>query len=157
MAEYLVRPAVFQDAVEVAANLRAADRAELEAGGREEPLQALTEGIERSKLTWTTTFEGRVLCVGGVAPLRGHLLFEEVGVPWMLGVEELFLHRRPLIAMPPTYIRRMLAAYPRLVNFVHTENHQSIRWLRRLGFTIHPAAPHGPKGALFHRFTLNHV
>ena len=155
MAEYTTRPAVAADALLVAQRLRAADRAELAAAGVADAETAITNGIARSALTWATEADGRVLCVGGVAPLRPHLLFEDIGVPWMLGVEELFHHRRPLVTMPPAYIRQMLDRYAELVNFVHAENHQSVRWLRRMGFTVHPAAVYGPHGALFHKFTMS--
>jgi hypothetical protein len=29
-----------------------------------------------------------------------------------------------------------------------------VRWLRRIGFTLHPAEPLGPLGVPFHRFEM---
>jgi hypothetical protein len=48
----------------------------------------------------------------------------------------------------------MLKAFPHLVNFVHAKNTTSVRWLRRLGFTLHEAVPYGALGEPFHPFEL---
>ena len=48
----------------------------------------------------------------------------------------------------------MLAVFPRLMNVVDVRNGTSIAWLRRAGFTIHPATPVGVKGEPFHLFTM---
>jgi hypothetical protein len=41
-----------------------------------------------------------------------------------------------------------------LVNFVHAENTTSVRWLRRLGFTVHEAQAFGALGEPFHPFEM---
>jgi hypothetical protein len=42
--------------------------------------------------------------------------------------------------------------YGPLINFVHTDNEKSIRWLRWIGFTIAAPVPFGIKQHLFHPF-----
>lgn len=140
--------------IELAARMRAADIAELAACDHHDLLGVVERGVRGSRICWSVLEDGEVLCVFGVAPLRPHLLLEHVGVPWLLGTEAMFRHWRSLVRVPPSYIALMLDAYPRLVNFVHADNHQSIRWLRRMGFALDSAAPFGPNGAPFHRFEM---
>jgi hypothetical protein len=143
-----------RDVVELAARMRAGDVAELRACNHFDTLAVVRQGVETSPLCWSVLHDGEVLCIFGAAPLRPQLLLEHVGVPWMLATEAMTRHRRALTALPPAYIARMLDAYPRLLNFVHAENHHAIRWLRRLNFMVSPAEPFGPNGALFHRFEM---
>jgi hypothetical protein len=46
----------------------------------------------------------------------------------------------------------MQREYPVLFNFVHADNHVSIKWLSWLGFVIQGAQPAGPEGAPFRFF-----
>lgn len=134
--------------------MRKADLAELHAFDHFDARGVVERCVRHSAMCWSALGDGELLCIFGVSPLRPHLLLEHVGVPWLLGTDAMFRHRRALIGQPASYIARMLDAYPRLVNFVHAENHQSIRWLRRIGFVLDPAAPFGPNGAPFHRFEM---
>lgn len=153
MGSLIFRAPAPGDAQHLAEHMRAADRLELAAINRE-PLAALRDAVRNSTLCWTVLAGDDLLCMFGVAPVRPWLLLEDSGSPWFLGTEGVFAHRRPFISEPAAYIRRMLDAYPRLVNFVHAENQHSVRWLRRLGFTVEPAQPWGPNGAPFHRFEM---
>jgi hypothetical protein len=143
-----------RDVAELAARMRPGDVAELHACDHFDLHAVVRQGVETSRLCWSVLEDGELLCIFGVAPLRPQLLLEHVGVPWFLGTEAVARHRRTLTVAPPAYIARMLEAYPRLLNFVHAENHQAIRWLRRLNFMVSPAEPFGPNGALFHRFEM---
>lgn len=72
----------------------------------------------------------------------------------MLGTPALDRHSRVLVKATPYYINRMLDAFPHLINCVHTKNHTSVRWLRRLGFTLHEAIPYGAPGEMFYPFEM---
>lgn len=100
----------------------------------------------------TALIDGEVACIFGVAPLGGML--GRTGAPWMLGTHLLDRHPGALMRHCRRYVADMLALYPRLVNFVDARNVRSIRWLKRLGFTFHPAAPYGEAGLPFHRFEM---
>lgn len=154
MAEVTYAPATASDAVELAAGLRRADRAELAAMGLR--LDAVGRSLECSTWSLAVRVDGRLGCVFGVAPLGG-AFFSDVGVPWMLGTDLVRRHQRLLMRDSPAYIRAMLDQFPNLLNFVHAENVEAVRWLKRMGFTLHPAAPHGPFGALCHKFEMHHV
>lgn len=152
--EITIRPPHWRDVVELAACMRRADLDELHACGHHDALAVVVRGVRESAWSRAALGGGAVLCVFGVAPLRPHLLLETVGVPWLLATDRLLEHRRKLISEAPAYIERMLCAFPRLVNHVHADNRRAVRWLRRLGFTLAPAAPYGVNGEMFHQFDM---
>ena len=153
-AEVFIRRAHARDAAYIADNLRAADRAELRAAGyRDEHHQrAVERSIEVSVHAWTAEVDGLPGMVFGVRA-EGDTLFSQVGIPWALGTDAVARNQRALVVLAPGYIREMLRAFPTLTNFVHAENTQAIRWLKRAGFVIERAAP-STTDATFHRFTM---
>ena len=88
-----------------------------------------------------------------MAPLGGNLL-GDTGVPWALGTDAMHRHRRVLVRWAPSYIRTMLAIYPRLINMVHARNVEAVRWLRRAGFVVHPPVAHIGTGEPFSVFEM---
>lgn len=136
---------------ELAANLRDADRWELMAAGHTDHRKAIADSLTLSTHAAAALIEGRVAAIFGLAPLS---LLTGVGAPWLLGTDLVTQHRRALMRLAPAYIGAMLRAYPHLVNLVHADNEFAVRWLRRAGFTFHPAHPHPATGALFHRFEM---
>lgn len=151
MADVVIRETLLPDIAELASNLRAADANEIRAYGENDPLSALVQSATRSTLCWTGVVDGKVAAILGVAPLS---LLSGMGSPWMIGTPVLEQHQRVLVRQTPVYISRMLRAFPHLVNHVHAENTTSVRWLRRLGFTLHEAEPYGPLGEPFHKFEM---
>lgn len=143
------------DLAHIASHLRDQDLAELAAAGWDDPAVAIRESVKRSQWTQVGLVDGEPVCVFGCA-VYGSLL-TPVGTPWLLGTDGLVAHRRVLHRWARRYIAAMLAEYPRLVNAVHAENTVSVRWLKALGFTVHPATPVPPHGAMFHVFEVNRV
>lgn len=141
-------PAHVQD---LAANLRAADRAELAACGFSDARRAIEVSLACSTHMAAAVADGRCVAILGVTPLS---LLDGCGSPWMLGTDLVVAHRRALMTCAPTYIRAMLHAYPHLVNYVHADNDVAVRWLRRAGFKLHQPEPYGARGELFHRFEM---
>ena len=151
MADVLIRPTEPGDAARLSANLRPADLAECRAYGRTENTAAIESSVRRSLLCWTGLVDGELAAIFGVAPVD---LLGGIGSPWMLGTPVLDRHSRVLVAATPYYINRMLDAFPHLINCVHTKNHTSVRWLRRIGFTLHEAIPYGAPGETFYPFEM---
>lgn len=151
MADVLIRPTEPGDAALLYANLRPQDLAECLAYGRPDIASGIEGSVRRSLLCWTGLVDGEIAAIIGATPLSA---LGGIGSPWMLGTPVLDRHSRVLVSKTPEYIARMLTAFPHLVNFVHAENTTSVRWLRRLGFTLHEAAPYGAKGELFHKFEM---
>lgn len=151
MADVLIRPTQPGDAAELAANLRPSDLAECQAYGREDIATGVIASADRSMLCWTAFIDGDLAAILGCAPIN---MLTGIGSPWMLGTPVLDRHQRVLVRETPEYIAKMLNAFPHLVNFVHAKNTTSVRWLRRLGFTLHPAQPYGALGEPFHYFEM---
>lgn len=146
MVDVLIRPTETGDAETLFANLRASDRDECAAYGGD-TLEMIRSSVARSVLCWTGIVDGELAAIIGVTRLT-----DTVGVPWMLGTPVLDRHARVLVRRTPEYIARMLAAFPYLLNYVHAKNTTSVRWLRRLGFTLSAPEPFGPFSEPFHRF-----
>lgn len=135
-------------------NMREADRAECIAAGQPNLHMVVARGVRSSAWSLTALIDGEVAAIIGVAPLRGSLL-TDTGVPWMLGTDLVPRHRRALTRVAPGYIARMLQTYPHLINAVHARNTVAVNWLRRVGFTLAPAEPHGPFREPFHVFRMD--
>lgn len=143
----MIRLATLEDAFDLAPRLREADRRELEAQGLVDFDVVLAESLAMSDEPLAFEVDGEVLALFGCAPGQGY------GIPWLLGSESLFEHPRVLLSLPFDYIPVWLAKYGLLQNMVHGENLRSIRWLRRLGFSI--GAPFTlPGGSQFHPFFM---
>jgi len=147
------RPAVAGDAESLAQRLRAADMAELQAahGLDADPLALLRHGLQITPDAVAAVQGGRVIALIGCAP--GGTMLTPCGIPWLLGSDECAAHARLLVARGRQVVGDWLRQYGRLENYVDARHAASIRWLKRLGFTIHPVQRCGPGGALFHRFT----
>lgn len=144
-----VRP---DDPVELVVKMRQADIDELTALGIQDFVECVRGSVARSVFAYTIEADGEIVAIMGVAPALG--LFDAIGLPWMLGTDLVRRHQRVLMRACRPYIQRMLRAYPHLFNVVHAENHTAKRWLKRVGFTLQPAEPFGPHGAMFHRFDM---
>lgn len=152
-ADILFRPVLPGDTGYIAAHLRADDRREAVALHGDVSMQGLLDrSVRASSLVWVgTTPGGEPVAMWGVAPTS---LLEGIGTPWMLSTEEAYRHPRTLIVEGRRYLDAMREQCPRLSNYVGAWNTRSIRWLKRLGFDMAPAAPQGPAGELFHRFSM---
>ena len=131
--------------------MRDADRREIWATGFDDMLEALHLSHNFSTHKATCTLDGELVAIFGVTPTS---LAAGEGSPWLIGTDLIRQHARVLIPRVRPYIDAMLRAYPRLENYVHAENRVAVGWLKRVGFTLHPAQPFGLRGELFHRFTL---
>jgi hypothetical protein len=149
MTKYEVVPATFQHAVELANTMSEADKRELEGVGVGSPLQALLQSVAASRDATSGLADGRVVCMFGIAT-DTPLSF--LGVPWMLGAEELPNHSLRFLRLNRAYIRYAQEEFNALANFVDARNTRSIRWLQWLGFQLDDEAPFGPHGLPFHRF-----
>lgn len=138
----------------VARNLRASDRDELQASEGRDPFTACMEAFRHSEDC--IAIVGDDERVAGLAGVSGHYI-------WMLGTNQLTRtesHRRQLARGAKVWINAMVQrrleerGQVLLHNWVHAKNIDSIRWLRSLGFTVHPPEPHGPSLQLFRYFCL---
>lgn len=138
----------------IAEHMREADRQEVFAmrGADADLHYVLTSAVKRS--TWCVcglADDGTPVSLVGVAPVS---LIGGIGSPWLLGTDRVREFSGALIRYGYEYIQAMTAQYPQLINYVDARNTASIRWLKRLGFTIHDPAPVGHQNMPFHKFTM---
>jgi hypothetical protein len=76
------------------------------------------------------------------------------GAPWMLGTDVLDRNSRSLMRLAPGYISVLQNEFSHLENFVDARNARSIRWLRRLGFSIREPRRMGLSDVTFYRFEM---
>lgn len=140
------------DVAALVADMRPADRLELEASHGADPQKAVQRAVDISTISWAVEAGGALIMLGGVAPVS---MLGGVGSPWMLGTNLLDRSPGALTRVGVQYLQVVKGLYPELENYVDARNVKSIRWLRRLGFKISPAPiPYGPQGLPFYRFEM---
>jgi len=157
VAEIEVRWPTPGDVETLVHNLRLADRAEMEAtiGVETDKLAAMHDIVARSSHAWAVLGKGQLLMVGGLFPM-GTMLGGEEAQPWMMATTTVERMPGALMRVGLRYLSVMRGCYPRLSNYVDARNEKSIRWLRRIGFTVHTnTVPFGPYGLPFHYFEMN--
>lgn len=149
MVEFV--PATEDHAANLAVHMRAADRQEIWASSMATPFEALADAMRVTREPWAVVDDDECLCMFGVTPVG---LVGGVGVPWLLASDGLLPHARELVRSSRRYIEAKREEFGVLVNHVDARNTESIKWLRWLGFEIHPAQPFGPFGLPFHKFEM---
>lgn len=151
MNAYTITPATLELIEAMEPHARQADVDELQAASGKTPGEAMREGLKISLETWAGLVNGEPICIFGLAPAS---ILGGSAIPWMISAEGVdrfavgFIRRcRPVVA-------GWSQSFPSLWNYVDARNTRAIRWLRWLGFQIHPAQPHGLLGLPFHRFDM---
>jgi hypothetical protein len=140
------------DAEALLANLRPADRDEIEALlGPGAEARTLAESIERSVLLWVAVAGDEIAAIFGVVPIN---MLGGQGAPWLLGTPLIDRHGGAFIKLNRIYIARMLALFPTLLNIVDARNVKSIAWLKHMGFKVYPPQTLGKAGLPFHPFVM---
>jgi hypothetical protein len=128
--------------------LRRADAEEIWAGTGLDPALAVCFSICSSEPGWAAELRGEPIAVFG-ARRAG----PGIGIPWLLTTDAIERYPVHFYRVSKGIIEEIKRRYGLLVNWVHADNKLSVRWLDWAGFEIEPAAPMGPRGRLFHRFT----
>ena len=135
----------------IAENMRQSDIDEVWASNNHTPLEALVNGWENSHGSLIVQINGDPCVMLGLVRLdflSGH------GTPWLLGTDSSLKYKREFLKQVPAVIEEMLGICQTLSNYVHVNNSVSIRWLKRIGFTICEPEVYGVEGEMFHRFYL---
>jgi len=127
-----------QDILDLAANLRPADSAELLAVCDLAPLAAVRESVRLSDpeflfaahVSVKAGAERRLLCIGGAACVSATA---SVGVPWLLATPLLDRYAKRLTLEARGELGRMLLRWPILSNLIDARQTATIRWLEGLG------------------------
>lgn len=151
MRDLNIVEALPEHAAAVALRIRAEDAAEVWAIGRVTPLAAVELSLEHSVRSWTWIEGGEPLAVFGVATDN---LIGDLGRPWLLTSAGVAQHRTRFARLSLSALKCIRGLYPRLENRVDARYAVCVRYLRWLGFTVHPAEPYGLLGLPFHRFEI---
>lgn len=152
MVDVVVRPPTRADIGTLVAHLRPGDRQELEASNGGDLHDAVRHALHISAHRWAMDIDGELALLGGVAVVS---LLTGTASPWLLGTTVLDARGGVLTRVGLRYRDLASGLYPHLVNYVDARNVKSIRWLKRLGFTVAAEpVPHGPKGMPFYKFEL---
>lgn len=143
MVDVVIRAATEADVYDLAPRMRGADRDEVRASHDMGPEQALLTSLRGSTHAWAGLADGKLTVMFGVAPAS---LLYRVGVPWLLGSEDVEKYQIPFIRRCRGYVGEMLLCYSHLVNLVDSRNTVSQRWLKWMGFEMSQPEPYG-----FHR------
>ncbi len=132
------------------AGLREIDRRELYMLSRLQPADAFALTVGLAVAAWTAIDDGRVVCVFGI---NRRSMLSSVGVPWLVGTDEVALHGREFARKSRGYFSLFERAFPQMENFVLEENAVTVRWLKWLGFDMDEPERGGFARAPFIRFS----
>ncbi len=133
----------------IASNMREADVLEIWLLGHKMPIESMQNGFKLSVKSWTIMEAGTPIGMFGVSSLS---ILGNIGIPWLIGTDEMLKIRRQFVRESMTYLAEVLRLYPFLTNFVHVDNVASLRWLSWMGFDFDGPMKAGPENADFFRF-----
>lgn len=140
-----------RDVYELVGKLREADRNELYASDGQDPDLTLIKSWQNSKRRWSAFHNDTLAFVFGVTVSKD--MSEGIGIPWLLGSDEVLKVRKSFIKESNKYLDLMLSEFDILVNLVDTRNTLSIRWLKWLGFEFKDPQAFGYENRPFVVFT----
>jgi len=144
------------DAAHVAANLRAADRAELAAVSRITPLRIIEDGILESSRVHTVWIKesGNPCAIFGVRD-SGH---PGLGVVWLLGTDDLFKYAHKFLRNSRPWVDVLHNEFKVLFNVIDERQDVYIKWLRWVGFDfVRNFENYGVEGKDFRLFLRHHA
>lgn len=128
--------------------MRPEDRREVVAATGKFPYDVLLETHKVSRDTFAFMDRGFVIACVGIQP---YSVASGTASPWMLSTVRMPDYPRELLHYSRKLTDHWASEYDLLVNFVDARYTKALRWVQKLGFTVFPAQPHGPNGAMFHK------
>lgn len=144
----LVR-ATKRHARELARVMRAKDMDEIRATGGFVPEPAVRVSINRSVEAYAAYVGDDLVCVFGV-----NILNEMAQAPWMLSSVHVEKHAMTFWRCSKIVVSYFREKYPLMMNMIHGNYTEALRWVERLGFTLSPPEEFGVRGDLFCRATM---
>jgi len=153
MTEITIEQANHLDVGELLADLREADRLELEIGTGESAEKAIVDSLNDSNGGEALRFNGTLAAITGLA-YAGIVNQQHAGCPWLVGTNSVDSFKLSFMRWSHDQIQYYLEQYEVLINLVHVDHATSISYLDALGFTMAEAVEFGPSKALFYPFYL---
>lgn len=146
-----VRRMTLADIEIIAATARQADRDEIEEGCGQSIASALTLGLRSSVAPMVIAWGNTPLAALGdtsYSPGAG------IGIPWLISTKAIEKHPLAFLRVCRPLVAQMIGRHQILINYIDARNHNAIRWLEWLGFSIGSPTPYGPKQLLFRQFQM---
>lgn len=109
------------------------------------------QSVATSAHAWSLILNGRVACIFGVCVAS---ITDGRAFPWLIASPDIAQHPRFFLEGSRKFINLLREQYSVLEGYADVDHVKSIKWLRRLGFTIHAPQPFGPSGFPFHHFEM---
>lgn len=143
----IIRLATHEDGVAIVPHLRRADRDEVYWQGGLPPELIVPLSVHAGSLC--AEVDGQPQALFGCAERSA---LTRSAAPWLLGTQWLEDNPVHVLRHSRRHVAKWQHTWHHLSNHVSAENAVSIAWLRWLGFTMDPVAPHGPFAKPFHKF-----
>lgn len=116
-----------------------------------DPVSATIASFESSAMPRVVLVDGEVAAMWGASGDLG----DRVGRPWFLTADACEkIHPVRFVRLYCSEVRRLIAQFPRLENYVDAQYTGAVRLISLAGFTLGPAEPYGVTQSLFRRFTM---
>lgn len=145
MTRARIEAATEADCHELAATMRAEDRAEVRDGIGMEPLAVLLHSLQGD--AYAARDEAGVVLMFGTYPTDT----PDTGLVWMLGTERIAAKQKEFLRRCRVVLEVLHRRYPLLVNYADARNEVHLKWLRWCGFKVLRTIPEaGVAGIPFH-------
>ena len=136
----------------LAPKIREADRREVFASHHITDMEkCLVNSLEMSHEAWAWVIDGVPVAAFGVT---AGCYLTRTGTPWLLASDEIYDHIYDFLKTSKIIVEYWSNNWDVLSNYVDARNIISIKWLKFLGFMIHPARPYGLEYLPFHKFDI---
>jgi hypothetical protein len=142
-----VVPVQEEHILELAETMQKEDKNSIWALSHLSPEQGLRHSLRNAVQSNTWLVNGEVGAIYGIS--KPHLLSDSA-CAWMLGSGVIMHYPKYFMEGSRDWVHDAVDRYGILRNFVDARHKRSIRWLKWLGFTLHPAIPIGIERLPFH-------
>jgi len=150
MGKGYVRNASHDDIQSLVDDLRPADIAEIQAGSRLPPYEAIAHGLDYGVAEVACLPDGTPSAVYGVVPTGFN---PDLGIVWMLATNRFCGLHRQFLRECKGHIQRIGQNYKAIYNYTDARNKVHHRWLKWAGFHIIKEHPKfGVEGRPFYEF-----
>ena len=124
---YKVRKTIKNDCHVLAKKMRKSDIDEIWSSHRSTPIEALEQGLNKSKnFCYTLLLNGEVVGIFGV-----NRIDNKSGVVWLMGSNNMTSNKNGFYKVSKKYLRLFRKEFDLLFNYVDDRNKQTSRWLER--------------------------
>jgi hypothetical protein len=122
MAKFETKKTTSLDIWSLKTNIRTCDKEELEASVEGRFEDTVDKSVCISKECFSFFVDKNLLCIFGISEIN-----KEIGLPWMIGTDEIERNKYIFIRQSKTEVKKIIAPYKYVFNYVDARNTNSIR------------------------------